>query len=169
MYDEKFDNFCIALYMLNKYEEFNKEGIKWYWPYPITTYYELQEIIALQPSYIKIGPPLTFDLENISKITNIPLRMVPNVARLAYIPKTEESHGIFGQWVRPEDIFLYDKYISTMEFEKVNMKQEELMLKVYKEDKEWPGNLNLLIKDLYVNIHNKALPDSIGPQRITCK
>ena len=169
MYDEKFENFCVALYMLNKYDDFNKEGIKWYWPYPITTYYELQEIAALRPSYILLGPPLTFDLENVSKVTDISIRMIPNVARLSYIPKMEEAHGILGQWVRPEDVFLYDDYIDVMEFDKVNLKQEELMLQVYKEDKEWPGNLNLLIKDFYVNVNNKALPDSIGPQRVTCK
>lgn len=169
LYSEKFDSFCIALYMLNYYEEFNQHNIKWYWPYPITTYYELQELSALNPSYILLGPPLTFDLENVLKITNIPIRMVPNVARLSYFPRTEFSNGACGSWVRPEDVFLYDKYIDVMEFEKVSLKQEELMLTVYKYDKEWPGNLNLLFKEFYINVNNKALPDQIGPQRVTCK
>lgn len=168
LYDEKFDNFCIALYMLNQYEEFNKENIKWYWPYPVTTYYELQELIKLNPAYILLGPPLTFDLDRVSSITDIPLRMVPNVARLNYFPIQEKSNGIQGQWIRPEDVEIYSEKISVLEFDKINLTQEEMLLKVYKEDKQWPGNLNFLIKEFYFNVDNRAIPEELGRRRMNC-
>lgn len=65
MYGEKFEEFYIALHNLNRAKEFNDAGVKWYWPFPITTYYELAMIVNLHPSYLMIGPPLTFDLDNI--------------------------------------------------------------------------------------------------------
>ena len=45
LYTEKFNNFYIALHNLMRSNEFNKANIKWYWPYPITSFYELQKII----------------------------------------------------------------------------------------------------------------------------
>ena len=70
-------------------------GLEWYWAYPITSFYELQGILALGPAYLYITAPLTMDLNSIKKLTNIPLRMTPNVAYDSYIPR---GNGICGQW-----------------------------------------------------------------------
>ena len=152
MYHEKFFEFHVALHDLNRVEEFNKENVNWYWPYPITSYYELDMIVNLHPSYIMIGPPLSFDLDQVNlhlydpcdDTKQIPLRLVANVAHPNYLP-TNGMHGICGQWVRPEDTQLYSTRIQCLEFENVDLKQEETMLHIYKENRAWPGNLNLLI------------------------
>ena len=173
--DEKFENFCVALYMLNKYDDFNKEGIKWYWPYPITSYYELGMIVDMHPSYVMIGPPLSFDLDKIvnrlydpcDRTFQIPLRMVVNVAHPNYLP-AEGMHGICGQWVRPEDADAYAQYVRCFEFENVDLKQEEVLLHIYKENREWPGNLNLLIQRLNFNVDNRAIPEDLCSARMKC-
>ena len=65
------------LRLIPKCVEYN---LKYYWAYPITSYYELRGILDLNPSYLFLGAPLTFDLKNIHNITSIPIRMCPNVA-----------------------------------------------------------------------------------------
>ncbi len=177
MYSEKFEEFYIALHDLSRVSEFNEAGIKWYWPYPITTYYELEMIVNLHPSYLMIGPPLSFDLDKIVPHTYdeckpdsaepIPLRMVVNVAHPAYLPDNG-THGMCGQWVRPEDASLYATRIRCFEFDEVDLKQEETLLHVYKENKSWPGNLNLLIKRFGFNVDNRAIPEELGERRMTC-
>ena len=175
VYDEKFDEFHIALHNLNRAKEFNEANINWYWPYPITTYYELSMVVDLHPSYVMVGPPLSFDLDRIvnhlydpcDDTFQIPLRMVVNIAHSNYLP-AEGKHGICGQWVRPEDCQLYSTRIQCFEFDNVDLKQEETLLHIYKENKEWPGNLNLIIQKLNFNVDNRVIPKELGERRMSC-
>ena len=178
MYSEKFSEFHIALHDLHRAGEFVNEHINWFWPYPITSYYELDMIMDLHPSYIMLGPPLSFDLDRVeehlfdpqyeAKTKRIPTRMIVNVAHPAFLP-INGSHGICGQWVRPEDVDLYSTYIQCFEFDEVDLKQEATLLHIYKDNKEWPGNLNLLIQKLRFNVDNRAIPEEFGERRLTCK
>jgi hypothetical protein len=177
MYNERFAEFYIALHDLSRVAEFNQAGIKWYWPYPITTYYELGMIVNLHPSYLLIGAPLSFDLDKMVPHTYddcmpenadpIPLRMVVNVAHPSYLP-TNGTHGICGQWVRPEDTKVYSTRIRCFEFGGIeNLKEEATILDVYRKQ-EWPGNLNFIIKNLDYNVDNRAIPEEVGQRRMTC-
>ena len=174
MYSEKFAGFHIALHDLRRAADFNHHNINWYWPFPITSFYELGMVINLHPSYVLLGPPLTFDLEKVKACSvdecseqEVPLRMVVNAAHPAYLP-LNGTHGVCAQWVRPEDAAAYAKYISCFEFDQVDMKQEEVLLHVYKDNQTWPGNLNLLIKDFGFNVDNRAIPEDLGTTRMTC-
>ena len=175
MYNNTFSEFYIALHNLYRVNEFNEANIKWYWPYPITSFYELSYIIKLKPSYVMIGAPLSFNLskvkqtiENLSE-KNIPIRMVANVAIPLYLPDNEdENFGIKGQWIRPEDTILYDPYVQCLEFSEVNLSEEEVLLKVYKEEQQWPGNLYFLIKRLNFHVDNRAITEELGQARINC-
>ena len=177
MYNERFAEFYIALHDLSRVAEFNQAGIKWYWPYPITTYYELGMIVNLHPSYLLIGAPLSFDLDKIVRHTYdecmpenadpIPLRMVVNVAHPSYLP-TNGTHGICGQWVRPEDTKVYSTRIRCFEFDEVDgLKEEAILLDTYRKG-EWPGNLNFLIKRLNYHIDNRGISEELGERRMYC-
>ena len=176
MYNDKFNEFYIALHKLERWKEFAEAGIKWYWPYPVTSFYELGHLVSMKPAYIMIGPPLSFDLDTVfnqlyidDSVNQIPLRMVVNVARPKYLPKVWSGEtGICGQWVRPEDAAIYSTRIQCFEFENVDLKQEETLLHVYKENQNWPGNLNLLIQELNFNVDNRAIPEELGERRMTC-
>ena len=176
VYKEKFSEFYIALHDLRRAGEFNRAGINWYWPYPITSYYELSMIVNLHPSYLMIGPPLSFDIDNVLKNAvddcnreagPIPLRMTINEAHPEYLP-TNGTHGICGQWVRPEDAKLYGEKIRCFEFSNVDTKREEVLLHIYKDNKTWPGNLNLLIQKLEFDVDNRAIPEEFGEHRMNC-
>ena len=174
MYDEKFEGgFCLALYQLTRAQELNEEGIKWYWPFPITSYYELREILMLNPTYVLIGAPLSFDLDNVRKVVgkDIKIRMTCNCARPAHLIVNADLKGFTGHWIRPEDGDTYGKVVDVLEFDAVrdDLKKEAALLHVYKDNKTWPGNLNLLLTHLNVNVDNRAILEEIGERRMNCK
>lgn len=171
MYKEKFAGFCVAIHRLNQFMLYRDNNIDWYWPYPVTTYYELQHLFRLHPTYILLGAPLTFDLEKIKEIApeDVKFRMVVNDAAPRYLNTPMYRVNVDGSYVRPEDVNLYSDYIDTMEFE-INYgdyKKEETLLDIYKSG-IWPGNLNLLINNFNVDIDNRIIPETFGETRINC-
>lgn len=160
-------DFVLALYDLKMIEKCKELEIQFYYAYPITSYFELTSIIPLQPAYIFIGMPLTFDVIKLNSLTNIPIRMCPNKSYDEYIPR-ERENGICGQWIRPEDQEYYEPYIDVLEFAANDLTEEQTLLHIYKDNKEWPGNLNLIIKNLNYNIDNRVLPDDFAARRLSC-
>lgn len=162
-YAEKI-NLYLCLDNLGLATQCRDNGIKFYWSYPVFTWYDLTGLIELEPSYIVLGPPLSFELNKVQKKTAIPLRMCPNLSYDAYIPR---GNGIYGSWIRPEDISVYDNYIDVCDFVTDNLSTEQGLLKAYKSGK-WLGNLNLLLTNLNYNIDNRSLPEDIGKIRSVC-
>lgn len=156
---------CFNKLDINHIEQCKDKNIKWYWNYPITSFYELKSIAALGPSYLYLGAPLCFDLVKVRKITDIPIRLIPNVAELSYIP---QENGICGPWIRPEGIPAYERYINCIDFASTGLEQEATYFKIYHDDKEWPGNLNILFIGLKDNVNNLGLPTEIDEMRTTC-
>lgn len=163
-YAEKID-LKLALGNLKLVDKCKEYGLKYYWGFPISTYYELEGVLQLGVCELFLGVPLTFDLENCKKY-NLPIRVVANVAYDNYITR---KNGIQGFYIRPEDIKLYDEYIDCIEFITSELSKEATLLKIYKEDGFWPGNLNLLLVNLNFNIDNRVLPDEFGKIRINCQ
>lgn len=164
-YAQVSENFCCCIYDLQAYMWYKERNIKFYYGYPISTYYDVYGLIDLGVEYIKIMAPLTFDMDTISKI-NIKFRMVPNVAYDAYIPR---ENGLRGQWVRPEDVKYYEDAIYIFEFENVKIEQEKTLHHIYAEEQTWPGNLNILFTNFNVDINNRAVIDEIGEVRSKCR
>lgn len=157
--------FLCAIHDLNQYEECQNRSLNFYFDYPVTSYYELQAMKKMGVSYIVIGIPLFFDLENVKKF-NIPIRTVPNIAYLHYLHR---ENGACGQWIRPEDQDVYNEYIQTFEFSATTPSQEMTIYKIYAEDKAWPGDLNLLIPDLNIPCNNSLIFKDIAEVRIGCQ
>ena len=155
----------LCLYNLQHIQECIEHNMKYYWAYPITSYYELRGIMNLNPYYLLLGAPLSFDLEEIHNKTGIYIRLVANVAYDAYIPRED---GVCGSWIRPEDIRHYEPYVNAIEFGGVDLTAEKTLLHIYKDNGEWPGNINLLIKNLNRNVDNRAIPEEFGALRVRC-
>lgn len=163
-YADKVD-FMLCVHDLSYAAVCKENGIKFYWAYPITSYYELRSILKLEPCYLFLGAPLCFDLPKVKSITATPIRLCPNLAYDAYIPRED---GICGQWVRPEDTAVYEQYVDAYEFECDELKREQVLLHVYKDNGNWPGNLNLLLTNFGVNVDNRGIPEEIGEIRASC-
>ena len=155
----------LCLYDFSHLAECIEHNMKYYWGYPITSYYELRGILDLNPYYIYLGAPLSFDLKHICEITKTFIRLCPNVAYDAYIPR---KNGICGQWIRPEDVKEYEPYVRTLEFVASDLTKEKTLLHIYKDNQEWPGDLGILITNFGVSIDNRALPEEFGSIRTTC-
>jgi hypothetical protein len=145
-------------------------GVRFYYNYTTTSFYELESLKELGVCYILVGIPLFFDLKNVAAY-NVPLRAIPNLAYEPYLP---HENGICGQWIRPEDVNNYSEYIDVLEFyaEGDNkVLKEATMYKIYAEDKTWPGNLNLIIDNLNFNVDNRLFyyEDNLAERRMNCQ
>lgn len=114
------NNFIIALNTLTDSSFCRKENIKFYWNFPINNFYDLQALKKLGAEYALIDSPLFHDIIKAADI-GIKLRVVPNIAYYAYIPKED---GVCGSWIRPEDLHLYESFIEVIEFEDCDIKKE---------------------------------------------
>jgi hypothetical protein len=172
-YSETFKEFYLCFsHLKEEWIEVCKEfNIKFYWSYPVTSYFELDGLKKMGVSQMLIGMPLSFDLQKVKNITdNISLRLVANYSYEEYIPRI---NGIKGQYIRPEDIPIYGEYIDTIEFRTYGddwITKEATLYHVYAENKNWPGNLNLLITNLNYDIDNKLLntTPNFAEKRIKC-
>lgn len=163
-YAEKVD-FMFCIQNLNLAKACHAHGIRFYWSYPVFNWYELKDLIKLEPCYIIVTAPISFNLKKISRCTNIPLRMCPNLAYDAYIPR---EHGLYGSWIRPEDIDTYGQYIEVCDFMASTLDEEATLLHIYNENKQWPGNLNLLLKNFNINVDNRSILSEVGQIRMNC-
>lgn len=163
-YAEISENFCCAIYDLYYANWFKSRNIKFYYGYPINSYYDMRGLIDLGVEYISVIAPLTFDMETLTKC-NMKFRMIPNVAYDAYVPRPS---GLCGQWVRPEDVEEYENGIYVFEFEDAKLNKEQTLFDIYRSG-EWKGNLNLLITNLNIDVDNRAIPEEIGSVRANCK
>lgn len=155
----------MCIHNLNLAKECHIHGIKFYWAYPIFTWYELQGLIKLNPCYLLLNAPMSFSLAKVKEKTDIFIRLCPNLAYDAYIPR---ENGIYGTWIRPEDVDTYGEWVDVLEFITDDLGKESTLLHIYKENKNWPGNLNLLLTNFNVNVDNRAIPEEIGKYRANC-
>lgn len=166
VFKEKLNNFILCVHNLNLINEIKEKDFKFYWAYPIVTWYELEGIAALNPVYLFLNAPLSFSLQKIKDKYNIPIRLCPNIAYDSYIPR---DNGIYGTWIRPEDVQIYENWVDTFEFITDDLKKESTLIHIYKDNKQWPGNLNLLLTNLNYNVDNRAIPEKIGKIRANCE
>lgn len=158
-------NLFVCIHDLALAEVARDLNIPWYWAYPASNWQDFNSLIALNPVYVFITAPISMSLELAKRLCDIPMRMAPNIAYDAYIPRV---NGVRCQWVRPEDADAYGAYVDTFEFLNANLKQEAVLFHVYAEEKKWPGNLNLLLTNLKFDIDNRVIPNDVIEARMNC-
>ena len=94
------------------------------------------------------------------------IRIAPNLAYDAYIHR---KNGIIGTYVRPEDIDVYEPYVDICFFRFDTLAEERRLFSIYHDDKIWPGNLMLLIKNLNYNVDNRGIDKEFAERRLTCR
>ena len=141
-------------------------NIKYYYNQPIFTWNELEHIIQLGVDYVILTDSLYFSIEKVkNRIHDIKIRLCPTKAYDSYIPRDD---GVYGCWIRPEDVYVYEKWVDVFEFNTNELSKEATYLQIYRNQREWPGNLNLLIENLNINVDNRAIPKEIGERRANC-
>ena len=126
-------------------------SIRYFYAVPVNNFYDLKALVDYGCCDVKIDAPLTHMLDKLDRF-DITIRMSPNIAYYAYIPR---ENGICGQWIRPEDVAAYEECVDVLEFNGVDLKQERVLYHVYEENQNWPGNLNLLLTNFNCNVDNR--------------
>ena len=152
---------CKNIQQLKTIKDF---GIKYMLDYEVPSTYELRAVADLGCEYAYVGLPLFFSLAATLDI-DIKLRVIPTRCSDHKFP-TED--GICGHWIRPEDLEEYDDYIDVVEFEDCAIRREETLFKVYKEQKTWSTNLNILVEDLDSNALNRLVNPDLIYHRLGC-
>lgn len=140
-------------------------GLRVFFGFPVTTFYELTALRDLGVEYVKIGIPLFFHMDKVAEF-GVPVRITPNIAYTDGMPRL---NGVCGQWVRPEDLEpLYGKYVSAVEFEGVDAEKESVLYRIYAIDKKWNHGLDVIIVNLDYEASNRMiLPENIE-KRLNC-
>ena len=157
-------NLICCLENLQDIEKCRIYGVRFYYAYPVNSFFELQGLKYLGVEYVHLGMPLFFQMEEV-KSFNIPVRAIPNVAYDAYIP---HMNGVCGQWIRPEDMFLYEEYVSICEFKDSSLDKEKALFRIYSQDKAWPGDLKDLITNLNLSCNNNVVYKDLAEKRLNC-
>ena len=79
-----------------------------------------------------------------------------------------EYDPVIGGWFRPEDIDNLDA-IDVCEFVFQTQREEQALYRIYAEQKEWAGELNLLVKEIKDDqILNRMIPPEFQKRRSNC-
>lgn len=143
------------------------QKIRFYYGYPISSYFQLEALVEAGVEYARLDAPLFFDLENLKQLyPDLKLRAVPNIAYNDGLPRLE---GVCGTWIRPEDVEGYEPYIYVFEFENCDIKKEQAMYRIYANDRAWPTDLGVLITNLNYIGTNRMISSKLSRKRITCQ
>lgn len=164
-------NIILAFEDANNIPIATEKEYKSFWSYPVSTYWELNGILDLGACEVLLDAPLYFDLKNVKTIckrkNNAEIRLIANECFSSYIKRNPKT-GIYGTYIRPEDIEAYEKYVSHIEFITDSLEKELTLIKIYKEQKLWPGNLNLLLNNLGTNVDNRGFDKEFARRRMNC-
>lgn len=130
-----------------------------------TTFLEIRTAIDLGAEYLKLGAPLTHDLNRVSRFETT-IRLTPNIA---YEDAIFKPYGVQGSWIRPEDFEIYNQFNIVYEFEDCDRKKEETLFDIYKNKKAWAGPVNYLFSNLDSSAMNRLIPPDLAKERINCK
>lgn len=75
-----------------------------------------------------------------------------------------------GSWFRPEDLYKLEA-IDVCEFQARDNRDEQVLYRIYAEKHEWPGDLNLIIKDQAYGkeVINRMIPPEFQERRSKCR
>ena len=156
--------FCISSF--EQAELCKKLGMLFYYGFPISTFQELRFWIDYGVCYVLLGAPLFFRLPDVKKMCPVPIRAIPNVAYMGDLPY---DNGLHGTYIRPEDVELYEPYISVFEFEDCDNQKEQGLYRIYAEEHEWPGDLSDIITNFKYQGLNRIVYHEFAEKRLNCR
>ena len=77
-------------------------------------------------------------------------------------------NSLIGGWFRPEDLYKLEA-IDVCEFAPRDNREEQALYRIYAEQHAWPGELNMLVKDIKDDsITNRMIPPEFQERRSNC-
>lgn len=154
----------LALFSLDDLEIADTFQLKRYLIHPVQTLEQLTTLKNLGMCYALLDNEVMHQLHQAKRI-GIGLRAIPNISHLDNLRRPT---GIYGNWIRPENIDAYGIYIDAIEFGTQKITREQGLFKIYKKDKEWIGELANIVQDLNFTTMNATIPDTACLTRMNC-
>ncbi len=159
-------NFTFIVENIDTITAVREQNYRVFWAFPIYTYVELRGLITMGVSEVLLDAPLYFDLPQVKEVCgDVEIRLIANQCMNSNIPQQFPERGTY---IRPEDIKIYEKYVSHIEFKTDSLTKEKTLIEIYKSG-VWNGNLNLLLNDLHFNIDNRLFDVDFANRRIKCR
>ena len=159
------NNFYVICPSIGEINIAKEYGLKYFMAEEATSAWDLRAMIELGCSYAYVGAPLFFDLGSVRELP-IKLRAIPTVSYNHHLP---HKSGVYGQWIRPEDLDKYDGLLDTIEFEFCHAEREQTLFKVYAKDHQWPTRLDILVTDLDSHAINRVIVPELAKRRLICR
>ena len=102
----------LSLFSVSDIKYARELNLPYYIIHPVQTIEQLRALKTLEVCYALVDNQIMHSL-HAAKIIGVPMRAIPNIAHLDGIPRPT---GIYGNWIRPENIDDYSLYIDTIEF-----------------------------------------------------
>lgn len=142
-----------------------ENDIKRFFGYPILSFYELNSFMMIGVEYVILDTTLFFQMDKMKNF-DVKIRAIPNVAYNDGLPHMD---GVCGTWIRPEDLAtIYEEYIDTVEFEDCDKEKEQVLYRIYAEEKEWRTDLDLIITNLDYPGVNRMIKTEDSKARLDC-
>lgn len=147
-----------------------EKNLKFYYTKPIKSYQELFDLVGyIRVSQVIVDAPLFFDLENVRRQFghyDVSIRVCANSSR-----KNAElcTNGLYGAWIRPEDITMYDDLIDIVDFDFKELSEERALFRIYAEGQGWPSELGVIVSNLNYPFWNDGVSSAFTRNRISCR
>lgn len=139
-------------------------GIPFYMGFPTKTFYEIEGLMNLGATFVRIDAPLFFKMNELDNF-DIPKRLVVNLAYCDMLPRED---GVNGVWIRPEDLHMYDEFLDSIEFGNCDLRKEQALFRIYAEEHEWPGELGMIVDNLNHSGLNRMIHPDVTKSRMNC-
>lgn len=166
---KKYNNFKLKVNFDFNTAKLRESNIPYFFNVFVGDWQNLYYFLSYNPTDMYITNGLGFDLKDVSSILhseNIQVRVIPNLAQAAFEP----DNPFYKFFIRPEDIDFYSQYVDICEFFiEEGKKQSSTLYEIYAKDKEWFGDLNMLIFNFNEVIDNRTILPTFAGRRINCK
>lgn len=178
--EKKINNFVLCLREAKAYEKYKKSNkgewlkileeikeaeVPFFFEDYVKDFETLHYYIGAGVSDVYIVENMGFKLPQVSSIcikSNVKVRALPNICQTP-LP----CGNIYGFFIRPEDIPIYERYIDVCEFFNVEGKQDTYY-KIYTQDKHWFGNLQEIIQNLSEPFDSRFTIKQFAEARVKC-
>lgn len=175
---EKFENFksdnpkidfaiILPKYDLNLAQICQQKGLKFFFDIVVRDWETFNAFAEAGVSDIILVEQMMFEIKEASAAAHkrgIKIRTFPNIAQKKY----EETNSIKCFFIRPEDVDLYEGLVDVMDIYSIEEINQDVVLEIYRTDKQWWGPLREIIIGLDSSIDGRYIIPRFGERRLGC-
>ena len=168
MLKQKHENMVVKT-SISDYELLRKEDIPYFFAEFCNTIDKVYSFISRGVTDVYIVESLCFDLKEIGEFCHeqgVKVRVFPNIAQYS-VGEKEHIPDPCKFFIRPEDTDFYEEYVDVFEFMGGN-RELSTLFEIYK-NKQWLGDLKLIIAGLTNDFPNTGILPLFGTQRTKCQ